>query len=248
MTGWIKLHRKLLNWEWYDDLPTFRLFTHLLLSVNYEQKRWRGIDIMPGQIVTGRKVLSEQTGISEMQVRTSLTKLKSTNEITIKTHNKFSVITIVSWLDYQQDNQQINQQITNKQPTNNQQITTTKERKNIRSKENNISKLSLTEREEIFKHDVASYTSKYPKELLREFYDYWTEPTRNKQKMRFELEKTWDTARRIANWARRAQKSQKPPPQAVQKPAYPNIPRYTPEENNMMRQIEKTANLKVLQV
>ena len=122
-----------MEWEWYDDLPTFRLFTHLLLKVNFEKKKWRGIEILPGQIITGRKQLSEETGLSEMQVRTSLTKLKSTNEITIKSYNRFSMITLVSWLDYQQDNQQNNQQATNKQPTDNQQITTTKESKEYKN-------------------------------------------------------------------------------------------------------------------
>lgn len=135
MIGWIKLHRKIVEWEWYSDIPVRLLFFHLLLTVNHEKKKWKGFDVMPGQIITGRKKLSEETGLSEMQVRSSLIKLKSTSEITIKPYNKFSVITVVSWHEYQQDNQQANQQVTNNQPTNNQQITTTQEYKNIRSKE-----------------------------------------------------------------------------------------------------------------
>ena len=33
--GFINLHRKILDWEWYDDINVFRVFTHLLLTVNW---------------------------------------------------------------------------------------------------------------------------------------------------------------------------------------------------------------------
>lgn len=130
--GHIKLHRQLLNWGWYDDVNAFRLFTHLLITVNYKTKDWHGITINAGQIVTSRERLALQTNLSEQQVRTSLNKLKSTSELTIKTTNKYTIITITNWKKYQANNQQDNQQITNNQPTNNQQITTTKEDKKIR--------------------------------------------------------------------------------------------------------------------
>lgn len=161
--GWIKLHRSLLNWEWYDDINTKVLFFHLLLSCNYEQKKWRGVNIEPGQIITGRYKLSEQTGLSEQQVRTSLSKLKSTNEITIKTTSKFSVITVVSWKSYQQPNQQPNQQSTNNQPTSNQQVTTTKEGKNIKNDKNS--------------NTIADFSSACIKKVFLEFRSddyYWT--------------------------------------------------------------------------
>ena len=32
MSGWIKIHRKITEWEWYDDVNTFRLFMHLILK------------------------------------------------------------------------------------------------------------------------------------------------------------------------------------------------------------------------
>ena len=45
------------------------------------------------------------------------------------------------------------------------------------------------------------FHTKYNKELRTAFFDYWTEPNKSKTKMRFELEKTWDTSRRLARWA-----------------------------------------------
>ena len=127
--GWLKLRRKFLDWEWYSDKNVSRLFIHLLLNANYEPSKYRGVVMAPGSVLTGRILLSEQTGLSQQQVRTALNKLKSTNEITIKTSNKSSIIRIVSWKEYQDDNQQPNKRITNEQPTDNQQVTTSKEGK-----------------------------------------------------------------------------------------------------------------------
>ena len=147
MKGWIKAYRTLLEWEWHTDPNMVSLWLHLLMLANYEDKRWRGVTVKRGQLVTGRKALSEITGISEQSIRTCLERLKSTNEITIKTTNKYSIITICEFDSYQdaeelndkQTNQLANQQSTNNQPTTNQQLTTTKENKNNK---NNITKNS----------------------------------------------------------------------------------------------------------
>jgi len=141
-SGWIKLHRSFLDWEWYHDKNVKDVFLHLMLTVNYDKKRWQGIDIYPGQIVTSRKNLAAKLDYSEQQVRTILNKLKSTSEITIKSTNKYTIITLLNWDNYQMDtknNQQNTNKTTNEQPTNNQQVTTTKEVKKERKKELNIS-------------------------------------------------------------------------------------------------------------
>lgn len=41
MDGWIKLHRKLINWEWYQDTNVKVVFLHLLLIANHEDKKWQ---------------------------------------------------------------------------------------------------------------------------------------------------------------------------------------------------------------
>lgn len=119
MAGWIKLHRKMLEWEWYDDINVCRLWTHLLLKANHKPNNWKGIAVQAGQCVTGRHSLAKETGLTEQQIRTALNKLKSTGEVTSKIYSKFSVITITSWNEYQQDNQQNNHQSTSNQPASN---------------------------------------------------------------------------------------------------------------------------------
>ena len=117
--GYIKLHRKFTKWGWYSDPNTKAVFLHLLLTASWEESECHGYKIKPGQVVTGRKKLAKELKLSEQSIRTALDHLKSTNEITIKTTNKFSIITIVNWRKYQfgnlnqPANQPSNQQTTN---------------------------------------------------------------------------------------------------------------------------------------
>lgn len=104
---WIKLHNKILNWEWYQDYKTKALFIHCLLKANWQDGKYMGINIPRGSFITGRKKLSQELGMSEQEVRTSLKKLEKSQNITIKTTNKYSVISIENYNVYQWNNQQI---------------------------------------------------------------------------------------------------------------------------------------------
>lgn len=134
MDGWIKTHRSLLDWEWHTDPNMVSLWMHLLVLANFEDKRWKGMVIKRGQLVTSVSRLSETTGISQQSLRTCLAKLEQTQEINKQTTNKFTIITILKYDSYQQqdccENGSANKQLTNNQQTTNKQLTTTKERKN----------------------------------------------------------------------------------------------------------------------
>ena len=134
MTGWIKIHRSILEWEWYEDTNTFRLFMHLILKANHKDKNYKGKLIKRGSLVTGRELLSVETGLSIQQIRTCLERLKSTNEITIKSSSKGTEIQVVKYNEYQL----VTNDVTNKQPTSNQQVTTNKNEKNEKKERNTI--------------------------------------------------------------------------------------------------------------
>lgn len=138
-SGYIKLFRSIEEWEWYKDQNTKDLFLHLLIKANWEETRYRGHVVPRGSVVTGIHSLSETLGIPEQSIRTSLKHLKSTGEITIKSTNRFSIITIENWEKFQGASEELTSkltcEITNNQQTTNKQLTTYKEIKNIRSKE-----------------------------------------------------------------------------------------------------------------
>jgi len=94
----IELLRSIFDWQWYYDINTTRLFIHLLLKVNLEDRKWRELTIKSGSLVGTVNALSLETNLSIQQVRTALNKLKSSNEITIKSNKKFSIISINDWI------------------------------------------------------------------------------------------------------------------------------------------------------
>lgn len=149
--GWIKLHRKFIDWEWYSDVPTKVLYIHLLLDADHKGRKWKGKDIQKGQCVVGRKALAEKTGLSERQVRTALEKLKETGEILCEATNKYTLVTIVNYelyQGYEGDERPTDvQQMSNKCPTDVQQMSTNKNiknEKNIRNIRNiNISYVEI---------------------------------------------------------------------------------------------------------
>ena len=94
---WIKLYRKFVEWEWYSDVNCKVVFLHLLLTANWQPKRWQGRVIDVGEVVTGRESLAEAVGITVQQVRTALKKLVESDVIEIDTTNKFTVIKITNY-------------------------------------------------------------------------------------------------------------------------------------------------------
>ena len=121
MSGFITLHRKLLDWEWYSDINTKTLFIHCLLKANWEDKNWKGIDVKRGSFITSYDSLSKETKLTVQQIRTSIFKLTKTQEINIQSTNKYTLLTVVKYDDYQKkdfestSNQQTNNKQTNKQ-------------------------------------------------------------------------------------------------------------------------------------
>jgi hypothetical protein len=116
MQGFIKIHRSIIDWEWYKDANTMRLFLHLLLNATHKDIKIKGLLLKSGQLITSRSILASELAMSQQQVRTSLDKLKSTNEITNQLINRNTIITIVNWNRYQAEQPDI-------QPINNQIVT-----------------------------------------------------------------------------------------------------------------------------
>ena len=99
--GFIMLHRKILDWEWYSDTSVRSVFIHLLLTASFKNKNWHGQEIMPGQVITSYAHLADALSLGVRQIRTALDKLKKTGEICVKTTSQYSVITLVNWALYQ---------------------------------------------------------------------------------------------------------------------------------------------------
>ena len=104
---WIKLDRNILQWRWYQDSNTFRVFVHLLLTANIKDNDFKTETIHRGELVGSIGNIAELLGMSYDQARTALTHLKQTNEITITRRPKYLVISIVNYDKYQASPTQI---------------------------------------------------------------------------------------------------------------------------------------------
>ena len=123
--GFLRISRNIVDWDWYTDANTFRVFMHLLFTANYKDNNYKGVEVKRGQVVTSRMEIAKALRMSEQNVRTSLSHLKSTSEITSKSTNKLTIITICkydSWQDFtsesnQQTNHELTDNLTINQPT-----------------------------------------------------------------------------------------------------------------------------------
>ncbi|MED9879908.1 MAG: hypothetical protein UFN18_06310 [Ruminococcus sp.] len=100
-SGYIKLYRSLLNWEWYDDINTKTVFLHLLLTVNIAKRQWHGITVPCGSRVCSYAVLASETRLSVDKVRTAIKHLEATGEITRCKYPKCTVFTVNNYDKFQ---------------------------------------------------------------------------------------------------------------------------------------------------
>lgn len=130
VSGWIKIHRKFLDWQWFNKSEAVHLFVYMLLKANHKDGKWQGIDIKRGQFVSSLGNISSATGVSIQTIRTILKKLEKTNEIMLKSTSQFTLVTICKYDSYQDEEEETNKPITNNQQTTNKRLTTNKNEKN----------------------------------------------------------------------------------------------------------------------
>ncbi|MGS2725261.1 hypothetical protein ACU8DI_01540 [Psychroserpens sp. BH13MA-6] len=199
MIGHVIMHRDIMDWEWYQSPQVSRLYFHLILKANFKEKRWQGQLVKRGQLITSNNHLAAELRLSVQNIRTALSKLKETRYITVNTTNRFTLITVVNYDKFQSAkgvaNKQNNTQITDKQQSNNNQSTITKES----NKEKKVNKEKIELRREKFKNQVFEH-SQYDIKILKGFFEYWSELNGEKNKMRFENQRFFEIDKRLEKW------------------------------------------------
>ena len=144
-SGWIKIHRKMLSWQWYQNSNMVHIMLHLVLTANTEDKPWRDITLHRGQLATTVKELSAKTGISEKSVRTCINRLSESGELGKQTTNKYTILTICNYDIYQLSDSQKKSDWANKgQTKGKQRANNNKNNKNIRKKEYKKERINLS--------------------------------------------------------------------------------------------------------
>jgi hypothetical protein len=144
MEGYVREYRKIILWQWYRDIAVAHLFRHLILCANYTTANWQGITVSRGQLVTSRQKLSYETGLTEKVVRRCLKVLEKTGEIQLQHANKYTLITICKYSEYQSDESAVGQQRANNGPAEGRQGSINKKRKKSKNVESSLCSDSMS--------------------------------------------------------------------------------------------------------
>lgn len=116
--SYIKIDRKILDWEWYSNINTKVLFLHMLLKANWKDGKFEGKTIPRGSFVSSYSTLERETNLTNREIRTAISHLKTTGELTVKKTNKYSIFTINNYNQYQVIDSQNDSQATVKRQSN----------------------------------------------------------------------------------------------------------------------------------
>lgn len=242
--GWIKLHRKFAEKSFYKkDSEAVHLWIHILLTATHNQIEetlgGKKIICLPGQFTTGRKQLSNATGISESKVERLLTKFeKIEHQIEQQKTTSNRLITILNWKDYQ-ETEQPNEQRVNNEWTTSEHTTRMKECKNIKEGGKIAAFAATNDRKINFLKSLEAYIGTYSEEMIKKFSDYWCETNKSGSKMKWELEKTWETKLRLNTWENRELSFKKRTNSHTSTPTPKEV--YYPRVDNEGRPIKQSA-------
>jgi hypothetical protein len=207
MSGWIKLHRQLNNHWLYTEKRKFsklEAWIDILFTVNFADTKTvikgKLIEVKRGESILSLDSWSKRWNWDKSAVRRFFDLLQSDGMIVLKSETVTTRLTICNYESYQSEETKSETQMKRKRNADETHLTPIKEgKKNKESKEGKEDKLN--ERKLKFAETLKDFSSIYPREMLKEFYEYWTEPNQSGTKFRKEMQKTWDLERRLKTWA-----------------------------------------------
>lgn len=164
MEGWIKLHRKVLeNPLIMKDKDYLAVWIYLLLNATHKEYdvlfEGKRIALKEGQLIMGRKSVSEKLKVDESKVQRILKSFENEHQIEQQTTSRNRLVSIVNWNEYQQNEQQIEQQVNNNCTTDEQQMNTNKNVKNNKNVKEIKGSKKKDKEKETFDELIESYTS-----------------------------------------------------------------------------------------
>jgi len=203
VTGWIKVYRSIKkHWLW-DDPIKFKWWIDILLEVNHTEKKVlikeKLLTVKKGDSVKSFGTWAKQWKVNKSKVRRFLKLLESDGMIVIKNEQITTRLTVCNYDSYQDTRIASETQVKRKRNVSETQVKTNKNEKN--EKNDNIETRKLE-----FLELLKPHTNKYSKDLLNDFYGYWTEHGINDKLMRYEKQTSFSVARRLGTW----KKNEKP--------------------------------------
>jgi hypothetical protein len=203
--GWIKIFRSITkHWLWSKNKPLTQLeaWFLILLEVNHADEKVKiGNDLLT--CLRGEKLYSLDTWgkmflWDKSKVRRFFDLLQRDSMIVLKSERKTTRLSVCNYDTYQSEQNTDETQMKRKRNANETQTTPIKELKN----DKNEKEVFIEKIQKDFYQSLTPFLDEFGKEKLREFYEYWSEPNKSKTKLRFQIEKTWDTRLRLVRWVK----------------------------------------------
>lgn len=178
------------------------------------------IELKPGQLTCGLHQIADETGVPYQTVHRILELLKNEKQIEKVTDMTCSLITVTNWEQYQ-GNEKDNEKVVRKERESSEKVVRTKEEGKegeegkehspTESEESTPSKEAklFFESQDVQQKAVEYFTSKgvgqeFARQEIQKFILYWTEPTPNGKKQKWQKQETFDVKRRLVTWFSRA--------------------------------------------
>lgn len=164
--GWIKVHRKIWEKGWASKPEYISVWLYILTESTHKkiERMWNGktIILSPGQFITGRLKIAENTGVHQSKVERILKTFEIEQQIEQRKTSTSRLISVTNWDRFQKDEQRFEQRVNNEWTTSEQRVNTIqegKERKECKErKKKNFSPPTL---DEVLKYfDQNGYTEK----------------------------------------------------------------------------------------
>lgn len=204
MSGWIKLNRSIQSHWIYTERRKFsklEAWIDMIMSANYVENRviikGKLYEVKRGQSINSMDTWAKRWNWDKSAVRRFLNLLQKDNMIIIKSDSITTHLTICNYESYQGEQNANETQIKHKRNTKETQTTPIEESKEVKEKKE--SKDIFTDNDTEFKNEIFSYSDTYSKDMLEKFYLHWSEKN-SKGKMKYELQPTWETKKRLSTW------------------------------------------------
>lgn len=225
MDYYIPISRRLFEHHlWCEEriFSRFEAWLDILQSARFEDTKQlignRLIEVKRGQMLVSLRYLASRWQWSTKKVGAFLELLIQDGMIKKETPKETGQ-TVITICNYDKYNAQTSQEETPRKQEGNTLETPWKQQGNKIKKEKKEKKVEETtagavdkkaavtaatlSRKDAFYQSLVPYVGRYPKEMIRAFFDYWSEQNKSGTRMRYELEKTWELPKRLATWASR---------------------------------------------
>ena len=179
--GYVKLWRGIQDSAIITNPTALQLFIYFLTDASRTKRTFNSggkiVTLHPGQLIIGRKIMAKALRLSEQKIRTGIKFLEKLGTITRNSTNKYTLVTLVKWHVYQNEQEETNQQVTSNQPAGNQQLTTTQDIKKLKKKEEReeipLPPLESPESSKLSKPKKPSSQKKLLKKAKTKIFESW---------------------------------------------------------------------------